>query len=132
MLIKVVRKIEGKYYSVNVKGIFQVEYRPGDWTKTPQYLRELGYGLCVYLEDTDIVKDLFMPFAAGDVELWQVEGRGKIKNLPEISLNALDTDNINIDTFKSWLPNHINRNYEEAWPPNTRMFEEVRLVKKIS
>lgn len=134
MPIKVVRKLSNKYYSLYAGGIFKVEYKPGEWVRSTKELEEIGYGLCVYTNVNEVQMPWFASiFLPEDVEIWECEGRGEVR-LPPYALQVDLTPSMDFAEFKHIALSDqcfVDWNWSISWPESTRMFQEVKLVKRI-
>lgn len=123
-VFKVVRK-EGKHLvSLQMKDRARIVYRPGRWAKAPRWLRRQGYGPTAYGRFETAAHVAFNLSRWYEVEVWLAEGRGEIGPLPmDFPASYVDRGML------TWV--YVEPDGITGWYPDTRMFKELMLVKRI-
>ena len=119
---KVVRELGGYRHSCSAQGKAVVLYSDVYFATPPEWLKEKGYGLCVF-DDLDLARKFTQTlplFSWETIEVWEVEVRDKLPNIYNTYLCSLKL------LKKGRLsPTHFD------WPTGTKMFGQVKLTKRV-
>lgn len=113
-MYKLLYKFRGELHSWGAGGTARVIYEPGKWIEAPAHLAKMGYHIVVFddLEDTDT-----FPYDWRPGPIWEVDAEDEVPLPPRASLVRLN-DGVIVQSGE--------------WPPGTRMFKRVRLIKEVN
>ena len=116
---KLVKRVDDKLVSIKATGEAQVEYKVGEWSQAPEWLKKEGYDLCIFKEQATAEK--VQQVWEKDSILFECEAENvHYTDQPYLSIHHLDRGEIS--------------DYGGAsWPTLAQvMAEKVRLIKEIS
>lgn len=111
------------YVSLTVTGSAAVAYEPGVPTLPPFWLANLGYGLCVF-DNLRYAMQFDHPGYNG-ITAWECECADEIRPLPPV------LDGLYLHNGPEWYANGVHHSLSRRWPPGTRMFRTVTLLRRL-
>ena len=116
---KLVKRVDDKLVSIRTGGLAKVEYKIGEWSEAPAWLKEKGYDLCI-LENIDTAIMVQHTFEKDSIILECEAENIHTADQPYLSVSHLSEGEIH--------------GWEHAeWPSLcTVMAERVRPIKELS
>jgi len=116
---KLVKRVDDKLVSIRATGKAEVEYKIGEWSQAPEWLRKEGYDLCIFT-DKAIAQDVQQKWEKDNV-LFECEADGIHQAYnPYLSIAYLSDGKM-----EDWDCG--------TWPSLARlMAEKIRLIREIS
>jgi hypothetical protein len=121
---KIVKRVNGKLVSITASGKAKVQYKPGEWTYPPEWLKDKGYDLFAFSKlqyAIDFYQHHYYRYMYNlrNFQFW--EAQSKVISLPtkrRLDLFSLNNGEINILAPKEW-------------PKGTVCCPELKLLKQV-
>lgn len=120
---KVFKEIDGELVSVYAEGDLMGEYKEGRWRSPNRKAIEKGYGCLVF---TSLVRALTM--LESDCRIARVHCRGQMRLPKKLSMHEGKWFDLNKLLSMLGMCDNTDR---RGWPPNTEMFEKVKIVELL-
>jgi len=117
---KVVKRSErgDSFQSLFPQTLAKVEYKVGEWSEAPEFLRKKGYYLFAF-RDLRSALLFISEILIWDVVLFEAEARGEKKLPPPLKLWKLETQG------------KTEVDMDAEWPPGTVMVERIKLIREV-
>ena len=133
---KIVLNVGNQVYKSPIAiGLYGKRYALNSWTITDKFLKDKGFGLCVYgfpnkVKDKEVLSFLhpYKVYHGQDLEIFEVEVKEEMP-LPESRLQSGWFD-IPFSKLSDVLSSYDYR-VTSYWPIRTKMFGKVKLLRRL-